>query len=118
MKGFQARSLTRWLLSVGFAAVSVFFIFSGLVTAMFATGRPPDEVGLLWRSQARFRLALGTTFWLVSVLVFLVFRRGGLPGILRGEEIKGAKRWSYIILLGTSMLVALYSWFDVFTASP
>jgi hypothetical protein len=103
----------RWTLSVALAAVSLFFAFSGLVTGLFATGASADDIGLLWQNQARFRLALASTFWLAAVFVFLSLRRGSALGILKRDETSVLKKWFYLMIIGFSLIIAVVSWVDV-----
>ena len=105
----------RWALSIAFAALGLLFTFSGFVTAMFATGRQADHIGVLWQNQARFRLACGATLWLASALVLITLRRRGLVAVLRGRDIAPTKRWLYLILIGFLTLLSMYSWLDLLT---
>jgi hypothetical protein len=79
---------------------------------MLATGKPSPTLSL-WASAARFRFALASTLWFVSVFVFLSLRRGGAQGIWKGELISVWKRWFYLVLFLLALLVAILSWVDV-----
>ena len=105
----NGQSIARWTLSAGLAAGSLFFWFSGFVTGLLGTGKQSKDVAM-WQSQARFRVAVAATFWLLAVLVFLSLRRGGASGIWKGESIGGLKKWFYLILFLCSFLVGIYLW--------
>lgn len=109
----QTRIIVRWGLLLALAAVGLLFTFSGFVTGIFATARPADKVGLLWQNQARFRLALGSTLWLAAALAFIILRRGGALVVFRGGDFGSTKRWLYLIVLGSLLLISIYSWLDL-----
>ncbi|MFZ0061420.1 MAG: hypothetical protein WAL47_05225 [Pyrinomonadaceae bacterium] len=113
MSKLQTRVFMRWALSVGLAALGLLLTFSGFVTAIFATGRPADQIGLLWANQARFRLALGATLWLASLVVFMSLRSGSAGTVFKNREIGSVKRWLYLIVLAFLLLISGYSWLDL-----
>ncbi len=105
----NSKSVLRWGLTITLGCASLFFMFSGFVTALIAAGAPLDQSKPRWDQQSMFRLLVAMLFWLISVVIFVSLRPGGALKALRGQEIHSFKRWLYIGSLIASLAGFLLS---------
>jgi hypothetical protein len=103
------QSWLRWGLAGLLLIVSTFFLITGFSIALLGEGAEPGDIRQAWRYQAAFRLSITALLWVISVLLFVSLRPGGLVSVVRGKQITTFKRWLYIASLIASIAAFLLS---------